>query len=694
MLRSLGYTLLLLAVVLPGFVLAQGADTAAVMGGVLGGVIGGAPGTAVGAGLGAQVATGGASILDGLMSVAGKSLSYIVFAINYFVGFIGGVIFAFGGFLLQVGLELNARLISSPIVQIGWQVARDIANLGFVIAIIVIAFGTMLRLETYNAKKMLATLVVVALLVNFSLTFAGVFIDASGLISNFFIQQVAPINAGGVNAFAESLAGAFQLQKLHEVKDIGALPEFGGFGGFTASTLGLVASIFFVALFTSLGASIMLIIAGLVVVRYIALSLLLILMPLAMITYVFPKLKNNWQRWLKSFSDWLVFLPVMLFFLYLAILVVTNFSDDPNSVMRIAASVEAGSSDFLDQFLMTIADTLQIFAQMVVVLALLAGGLIVAKSFSLQFSSSIISAVEGGRKWALKKAGRAASAPIRGGGRWAGREILKSDTAKKVVSTLSKIPGLRRAGSALAGQITSSQESTKQEVENYRTKHLRNLPTAADVHSYTRSRVIPDVLMPVARAAEIAELAERGKIDEVLGRIPAAKRNGVIEQWLKAAKLAGIEGNILQSKPDWAPRVGRDIKRVVPKIKDVNKVSESSLRDTEVVASLSSNQLKAIRGTSAKRAIKEVTRNELDRIKSLYGLSDKDVDGFTRLDMRVLRRRAVRRGRTIEQEVALREQAIDRLRSIKGISSSDFEKLKSFAGLRRIITNNPSWQII
>lgn len=693
MLRNLikyGLLIILIAgMFLPIVVFAQDVVTEGagrIMGTMLGGPLGGEAGAQL---AGAKFAIDGTSIFDGVLSVAGKSLSFFIFAINYITGYIAAVVFAFAGFLLQIGLELNARLLVSPVVQIGWGITRDIANLGFVIAIIMIAFARMLRVDSYGSNKILANLIVVALLVNFSLTFAGVFIDASNIVSNFFIQQVAPSGVSGINVFAENLASAFQLQRLHEVKDITDMPEFGGLGDFSASMLGLLASVFFVALFTSIGATIMLIIAGLMLVRYVALSILLILLPLAMVTYIFPALQKNWQKWVKNFTDWLVFLPATLFFLYLTILITTNFKDNPNWVKQITASVEAGTSSYLDQFLVRIADTMQIFAEMIVVLILLSGGLIVAKSFSLQFSNNVIGAVEGGKKWLLGKIGKGARAPVR----WGRKKVLESDTAKKAASGLSrtKFPGLRRAGSALSNRITASKGETDKEVENYRKKHLSNLPEARDVHSYIQSNVVPDALRPVVLSAEIAELTRRGKIEEVLDDIPDSEKEATISQWLKSAKSAGIEKEVIQIKPEWASRIGETVEKIVSKIENINKVSKDSFKVPEVVSAMNQDQLNKVQG-GLKKVIKETMKKELDRIQLENNLTNDNLDSFVRESGRELRRIARQQNQTVEQVIALREQAINQLKSNKNISDEDFKKLKSLVNLRRTAINNPSWQ--
>ena len=75
-------------------------------------------------------------------------------------------------------MALNASIIKSPSVKLGWTMTRNFANLGFVLAMIFIAYATMLRLQNYDIK-MLGRLVVIALLINFSLAISGVILDFS-----------------------------------------------------------------------------------------------------------------------------------------------------------------------------------------------------------------------------------------------------------------------------------------------------------------------------------------------------------------------------------------------------------------------------------------------------------------------------------------------------------------------------------
>src|SRR3989344_575741 len=49
-----------------------------------------------------------------------------------------------------------------PVVQIGWTISRDLANMFFILIMLLIAFGTVLRIDTYGWKKLIPKLVIAA----------------------------------------------------------------------------------------------------------------------------------------------------------------------------------------------------------------------------------------------------------------------------------------------------------------------------------------------------------------------------------------------------------------------------------------------------------------------------------------------------------------------------------------------------
>ena len=97
-----------------------------------------------------------------------------------FISGVGKIVTIFIGIL--VGVAGFNDFIDSRAVAIGWVVVRDVTNIFFVIIMLIIAFGTLFNIQTYEYKKLLPKLVIAAILVNFSKMIVGVAIDMGQVI--------------------------------------------------------------------------------------------------------------------------------------------------------------------------------------------------------------------------------------------------------------------------------------------------------------------------------------------------------------------------------------------------------------------------------------------------------------------------------------------------------------------------------
>ncbi len=99
------------------------------------------------------------------------SLTWIIRAIGFIFSFIAGVFLTLAGSLVYLMLDVNLHNLSegNKLISLGWGIARDLANLGFVLAIIIAAFATIVQYKQYGVKKILPKLIAAAILVNFSM---------------------------------------------------------------------------------------------------------------------------------------------------------------------------------------------------------------------------------------------------------------------------------------------------------------------------------------------------------------------------------------------------------------------------------------------------------------------------------------------------------------------------------------------
>ncbi|MFH2104651.1 MAG: hypothetical protein ABII72_00235, partial [Parcubacteria group bacterium] len=118
-----------------------------------------------------------------------KNYTFLLFGYIFaFILEIETFFFILSGDLFDQVYHSAPDIINDPVVIAGWGITRDVLNMFFVISLLVIAFATILRIETYQYKALLPKLIYAALLVNFSKTIAGVFIDFSNVLMMTFIN--------------------------------------------------------------------------------------------------------------------------------------------------------------------------------------------------------------------------------------------------------------------------------------------------------------------------------------------------------------------------------------------------------------------------------------------------------------------------------------------------------------------------
>lgn len=227
-----------------------------------------------------------------------NGLSYILIEIAAI--FIQITIFALKFFIEIAGYN---NFIDADIVKLGWNMIRDVANMFFVVVLLVIAFGTILGLEQYEWKKTLIKLVMSAFLVNFSNLICQLIIDAAQVFTISFLNAVAGA-AGG------NLVNMFNLNEVYNIATNNTDPsgiQIELFGG-------AVMSIVFAGMaMMTIGAYLVVIIA-----RMVVLWTLMILSPLAFLFSALPNTQSYAKEYWDQFIRQVIVAPVMVFFLWLA----------------------------------------------------------------------------------------------------------------------------------------------------------------------------------------------------------------------------------------------------------------------------------------------------------------------------------------------------------------------------------------
>jgi len=214
------------------------------------------------------------------------------------------------------GTQLVSKLLNSALsfdnffsvgVTAGWEAVRDFANLFFALILLVMAISTVLdigALSNYSAKRMLPSFIMTVLLINFSKSIVGIFVDISQIIMLEFYNAIV---AGGSG--------------IHDVLlnqgNLSSLQDNNWFDGqVDALTTNLIT--FFLLLIVTF---VLLWIALTLWIRVATIWILIITSPLAFMSMTFPPLKSVWSKWMSELQKVLTEGPMLLFYLYLAVIV-------------------------------------------------------------------------------------------------------------------------------------------------------------------------------------------------------------------------------------------------------------------------------------------------------------------------------------------------------------------------------------
>lgn len=323
------------------------------------------------------------------------------------------------------------QFTKAPIVQTGWALTRDLANMFFALILLIISFATILRIESYGVKQILPKLLIAALLINFSLVIAGVIIDFSQVLTKYFVDEM------------KGSSGSISATMMNGL-DITATFKPGKMPTFAASMKGLLNLIIslwggiiliLVAAFTFFAGAILLI------VRFIALWFLLILAPLAWLFYILPATRSYWNMWWSSFFKYVFFAPAFTFFLYLSIKITSS-------------GIITKQAGFSDQQMANLSNqsfgaaSIPLIINFIILIGFTVGALIVAQKMGIWGAGAVI----GMGKSAGKTVGKFAARKGTGYDRWAPAATGAAG------AVLSRIPGLRKSGGMLQGKAIQMRE--------------------------------------------------------------------------------------------------------------------------------------------------------------------------------------------------------------------------------------------
>lgn len=299
---------------------------------------------------------------------------------------------------ILIGIAQYNHFIDVQAVQTGWVIVRDVSNMFFILILLVISFGTILRIEQYRYQRLLGKLILMAILINLSKFIAGFFIDLMQVIMLTF-----------VNAFKDAAAGnfteMFQLKNILKFRDVKTPPPSGE----------LLGAVLLAVAFLVIALMVTLIMVVVLIIRIIMLWILVILSPLAYMLAAYPGTQKYSSMWWSSFWKHAVIGPVLAFFLWLALTVTTTTTstlvkqvdestqDVPSQVLTSTTPTDTELAGSVSQ-----ASTGEGILSFIFGIGMLMGALMVTQQFG-----GVAGNLAGRASSAIQKGGMAALAPLR-----------------------------------------------------------------------------------------------------------------------------------------------------------------------------------------------------------------------------------------------------------------------------------------
>lgn len=209
-----------------------------------------------------------------------------------------------------------------------WSTFRNIANIGFVIMLLVVVFSqvTNVGISNYNIKKILPKLIVTAILVNFSYLILGVLIDLSHIVGNGVGSLIRSVAVDSMDADASARA-ADLITKI-----AGMVTGVAGAAGIGAVLLSGPALILPVVMF--IVTALISVFFGFITltIRQAAIIMVIVLAPLMMVLYALPNTSAITKKYLSIVKSLLMLYPMFIFATSagaLASSIIVGTSDDP-----------------------------------------------------------------------------------------------------------------------------------------------------------------------------------------------------------------------------------------------------------------------------------------------------------------------------------------------------------------------------
>ena len=213
-------------------------------------------------------------------------------------------------------VEMSKNISGMSGINIAWKVIRDLMNMAFIFILVFEGIKMIIGFSDSNkVKKFIGFLILASLLINFSLFFTKVMIDASNIVTiGLYNSIINPSNnetdvagqSSSISGLSVPFMEALGVSSFYSSATIEQMSKNAG-GQTNLIIMGLAGSILFLII-----SFVFLAVAVMFVIRYIALIILMMLSPIAYMGMALPFIKEYSKQWWAAFKSQLLFAPIYM----------------------------------------------------------------------------------------------------------------------------------------------------------------------------------------------------------------------------------------------------------------------------------------------------------------------------------------------------------------------------------------------
>lgn len=248
------------------------------------------------------------------------SISPILYIVMRLIaGLLGLAGIILDGVIQMTVVQMAENFKKLTIINDLWKTIRDLGNITFIFILLYQGIRMVLGLSGANVKKAVTGIILAAILVNFSLLFTKVIIDASNIVTLGFYNSIS--SAGGGNKtiagqnFNFGFSGAFMKPLgLSGILDVEGFKNLGNKDREASELIIYVGG----SIFMLIAIFVFLAVALLFIIRYLAFILLLIMSPIAFLNFAIDLGSLSKKYWDTLFGQAL-FGPIYMFLTWIVL---------------------------------------------------------------------------------------------------------------------------------------------------------------------------------------------------------------------------------------------------------------------------------------------------------------------------------------------------------------------------------------